>query len=178
MTRDETKKLLMVIDACYPNFKSENITATINSWAVMLEEYDYRAIEAGLKVFVATSGSAFAPSVSELIAAARKPMELKEPDMAEDWTQVRKAIRDSYYHAEEHFDKLSDTAKKVVGTPSQLRSWGQMESREVDTVVWSNFKKCYESAQSRARELKAIPGSVMKVIEQTSVAMIEGEVNA
>ena len=174
MTRDECKQIIMIIDASYPNFNVDDLTGTINAWYFMLQDYDYNTIIAGLKVFIATSGSAFAPSVSELIAYARKPQELQEPDATEAWVQVRKAIRRGIYYAEEDFEALSETAKKVVGSPSQIRSWAQMESRDIDSVVWSNFKKCYEVAQNRSRELKAIPANVMKLIENTGHAMIEG----
>ena len=64
--------------------------------------------------------------------------------------------------------------KKVVGSPSQLRSWGQMESAKIDTVIWSNFKKSYETTQSRNREINSLPVGIRGLIQQTSTQMIGG----
>lgn len=174
MTRDECKQIIMIIDAAYPNFKVNDLTGTINVWHALLEDYDYKSIQMGLKVYIATSGSAFGPSVSELIAASRKPLELAETDAVTAWQEVRKAIRDSYYHAEDHFEKFPEAVKKVVGSPSQLRSWGQMESEKVDTVIWNNFKKSYETTQSRNREINSLPVGIRGLIQQTSTQMIGG----
>jgi len=160
MTRDECKKILMIIDATFPNFKVNNASETLDAWYFMLKDFDYTAIANGLRVFVATSGSAFAPSVSELIESAREPAMLNENDAVSAWNQVRKAIKDSYYHAEEHFAEFDETTKQVVGNPSQLRSWGQMESTEVDSVVWSNFKRSYEIVQTRNMKKQVIQNSL------------------
>ena len=172
MTREETKKVLMIVDASYPNFKVDNPTETLNAWHYLLQDYNAEEIVTGLKFYIATSGSAFAPSVSELIAASKKPKELQGEDAVTAWAQVRNAIRDSIYNAEEHYALLSDTAKKVVGSPSQLRSWGQMEGKEIDSVVASNFKRNYEVVQKREREISSLPQNIRDLIEQNSQNLI------
>lgn len=40
MTRDEAKHLVMMVSAAYPNWKPLNLTETVDTWAVMLEEFD------------------------------------------------------------------------------------------------------------------------------------------
>lgn len=172
MTRDECKKILMTIEVLYPNFKIENMTGTINSWFIILQDYDYKMIEAGLKIFTATSGSAFAPSVSELIAYARKPQELKQTDAATAWVQVRKAIRNGIYHAGEEFDNLPEDVQRVVGSPNQIYTWALMESREIDSVVCSNFRKAYETMQKRDNDLKALPQNIQNLLQQTEQKML------
>lgn len=171
MTRDECKKILIILDASYPNLKIEDMTSTIDSWFIFLQDYDYKTIEAGLKIFISTSGSSFAPSVSELIAYSRKPKELQETDAATAWVQVRNAIRRGIYYSHEDFEKFPDDVKKVVGSPSQIYTWAQMESKEIDTVIWSNFKKSYDTIQNRRREFSALPNEVKALIQKT---MIEG----
>ena len=162
----------MIIDASYPNFNTQDLTSTINAWYLFLKDYDYKIIEAGLKVFIMTSGSAFAPSVSELIAASRKPQELLEADAATAWAQVRKAISRGIYHSVEDFEAFPEIVKKVVGSPSQINTWAQMESREIDTVVASNFRRSYETVQDRNREISAIPKDVLNIIQNAEQKMI------
>jgi len=38
MTRDECKKLIMIMSATYPNYKPADISMTIDVWTEMLNE--------------------------------------------------------------------------------------------------------------------------------------------
>lgn len=173
MTREECQKLLTIINATYPNFNPEDLTATINSWLVFMQDYRYEEMEMALRYYVITSKSPFAPSVSELIAIASRAMEYSESDAITAWTQVRKAIKRGIYYAEEDFYSLPELAQKVVGYPEQIRSWAQMEAKEIDTVVWSNFKKSYETLQNRKQEQAMLSRSMQSLIQNTEQAMIE-----
>lgn len=176
MSMEECVELLMVIDACYPNFnvRPEDVDATSKAWFKFMKDYDYNTMETALKIFVNTSGSAFAPSVSELIAAAAKPRALMATDVATAWTQVRKAIRRGIYNSAEEFEKLPELAKQVVGSHEQLITWAQMQSSEIDTVVWSNFKRSYETLQKRQDEIAAMPAEIRNLIQSKQQMMIEG----
>ena len=168
MTREETKKLLMTIEFAYPNFsKVNNPAEMLNVWSAILEEYDLQTMVAALKIYIKTSGSAFAPSISELIAMARKPQELCAPNEVDVWREVRPAIRNGLYHFQEEFDKLSDTAKKMVGDPQQLREWAMLPSEDIDTVVQSNFKSRFNTMQKRDKELNAMPMEIRQMIESS-----------
>lgn len=72
MTREETKKIIMIIASAYTNFKPNSLTMIVDSWHFLLAEHDFNSIAEALKEFVNTSGSAFAPSPAELIAIAKK----------------------------------------------------------------------------------------------------------
>ena len=165
MTREECKKILAAIMVTYPNFKVVNVEETLNLWELLLNEYDYKTIEAGLLIYIKSSGSAFAPSVSELIAMTRKPQELTMVSEVDVWREVRPAIRNSGYHAEEEFNKLSETAKKMVGDPQQLREWAMLPSEDIDTVVQSNFKSRFKTMQARQAEISAMPMEIRQMIE-------------
>ena len=69
MTREETKELLMTINAIYPNFKvnPDQMTFTINAWHMVLKDYPATAINNALQKYANSSKSGFAPSVSQLI---------------------------------------------------------------------------------------------------------------
>lgn len=165
MTRDEVKKILIVIENTFSTFKVENKTQTIDVWFSFLQDIPYEVIDNALKIYISTSGSAFAPSISQLIGMMRKPQELSAPNEVDVWREVRKAIRNGIYGAEAEFEKLSDTAKRMVGEPAQLREWAQLPSEDIDTIIQSNFKKRFEIMQKRQAEINAMPESVKKLIQ-------------
>ena len=67
MTREETKQMLMVIQATYPNYKPPEKAVAINAWTMALEEYPYKAVEIALKAYIKTDTSGFAPSPGQVI---------------------------------------------------------------------------------------------------------------
>lgn len=157
MTRDETAKILLIINTAFPNFKVADKTATVDAWHFFLVDYEYNDIAIALKTFVATSGSAYAPSASQLIAMTHKADEYTQLNEAEAWALVNNALRNSSYHAEEEFNKLPDLVKKCVGTAEQLHSWASTSESALDTVIASNFMKTYEKMANRELELKRMP---------------------
>ena len=44
MTRDETKKIVMVIASTYPNWHPADMSFTVDAWALMLESFSYQQI--------------------------------------------------------------------------------------------------------------------------------------
>ena len=81
MTRDDVIKLLMMIQAAYPNYKPPDKTVTVNMWHEMLKEYDEASTMSALKEFIQTDTSGFAPSIGQLIAkvdAVRRRYEIRE----------------------------------------------------------------------------------------------------
>lgn len=164
MTREECKKIIAVIAATYPRFDADDPTSTVDAWFFFLADYDYQDISMALKVYVSTENSAFPPSASQLIGQINKVRSLKNAQEVDVWREVRPAIRNGNYHAEEEFKKLSPMAQKMVGDPGQLREWAMLPSEDIDTVVQSNFKKRYETMVKRESELSAMPKEVRDMI--------------
>lgn len=164
MTRDEVKKIIAVIAATFPNFDSDDPATTIDAWHLFLADYSYQDISAALKIYVSTANSAFPPSASQLIGQLNKVRSLKNAQEVDVWREVRPAIRNGNYHAEEEFKKLSPLAQKMVGDPGQLKEWAMLPSEDIDTVVQSNFKKRYETMTKREAELSAMPREVREMI--------------
>jgi len=157
MTREETKKLLAIIDATYPNFKVEDAKTTLDAWHFLLEEEDYNQLSLALKTYIKTSGSGFAPSVSQLIDMAYKPKELNELSETQAWDLVSKAVSRSGYNAEEEFNKLPPLVQKAVGSPTMLHSWSQSDMEAFETVVASNFQRSYRTVVQRERDIARLP---------------------
>lgn len=174
MTRDETKELLTMIRAVYPNFnvKPEEMTPTINAWHMMLVEYPADAVQAALQIYVKTNNTGFAPSVSQLIGCIYAPRENDTLTEGQAWALVKKAIQDGIYHAEERFNALPDAVQKAVGSPNMIRQWAMTPTDEVNTVIASNFQRTYKAVLSKRvfgeKVNPALAGIVNAVAENVS----------
>ena len=167
MTRDDTKELLMTIKALYPNFdiKPEQMTATLNAWHLMLEEYPADAIGGALKIYVKTNDSGFAPSVSQIIGCMHKPVEMDRLTEGEAWHLVKKALADSAYNAKERFEELPPEVQRAVGGVEMLRAWGQMDSEEVNSVVASNFQRTYKAVIAQNNYAERVPAAISDLVK-------------
>lgn len=176
MTRDDVKKILMMMSAAYPNFKPQDKTVTINTWYMMLSEYSYQQAETALRMYISSDESGFAPSIGQLIGKmklADTPQQLNE---MEAWSLVSKAIRNGYYGAVEEFAKLPPLVQKAVGTADNLRNWSQTDLDSIETVVQSNFLRAYRIEAKRETEVSKMPSDVRKLIENTSTTSYTAQI--
>lgn len=169
MDREETKKIIRIMCASYPNYKPADISETIDVWTNMLSEYSYEHIAVALKSYIATDTSGFAPSIGQLIQKAnslvRKDGELNE---IAAWTLVSKALQNGYYGAEEEFAKLPLLVQKAVGSPEQIRMWATTDEKSVETVIASNFMRAYKIELRRAEEFAKLPESIKNLLGRLS----------
>lgn len=165
MTREETKKIIIVIASAYPTFKPNNMSMVVDSWHFFLADYEYNDIAIALKTYVNTSGSGFAPSVDQLIAMTRKAEQLTEMTEQEAWGIVSNAVRRGIYHAEEEFEKLPEICQKIVGSPNQLTNWAMGDAGSLESVVASNFQRSYRTMLQRERDFKALPMEARQKLE-------------
>ena len=168
MTRDETVNLIRSIVSLYPNWKPDNLTETVNAWHWALEDYPAVGIKAALQIYIKTNKTGFAPSVSQLRDARHEPQNREELTEGEAWHMVRRAIADSGYHAQEHFDNLPPIIQKVVGSPTMLRQWGMTDSDEVNTVIMSNFQRAYRAMLSRQEYEHKVPAQLEELVKGLS----------
>lgn len=171
MTREEAKKIIMVISASYPNWKPQDMSFTVDTWAMMLEDYEYNQMALALKAYITTDTSGFAPSVGQLIGKLQlisRPQELNE---MEAWELVSRALRNGYYGAEEEFVKLPPMVQKAVGSPSQLRNWSQTELDSVENVIQSNFMRTYRTVVARGMETERLPRNLRELVEEANLRL-------
>ena len=168
MTRTETIKLLMVIQSAYPNFKPPDKTVAVDAWYTMLKDMDYNVVQMGLRAYITSDTSGFAPSIGQLINTMytiQNPQELNE---MEAWALVSKALRNGYYGAVEEFNNLPPLVQKAVGSPDNLRNWAQTDSESIENVVQSNFMRSYRLVVNRENEIKKMPADVRTLIENVN----------
>ena len=176
MTRDETIKILMVIQAAYPNYKPTDKTVTVNIWTEMLSDIPYEKVSTAVKAYIQTDTSGFAPSVGDVREKVRNIFAKKdELNETAAWSLVLKAIRRSTYYSEEEFAKLPPVVQRAVSSPRQLREWATLE--DVDgktlTVIQSNFQRTFRSEQQKERERNKLSPDVRKLMRPLNNPKIE-----
>lgn len=171
MTREEAKKLIMIITAYYPNWHPSDLTFTVNAWHAALKEYKYKDAEMALMSYTKTETKGFAPSPGQVIEKMHIVDKYTELSEMEAWTLVAKALRNGIYGSEEEFYGLPRIVQKAVASPSNLRNWAMADSESVETVIQSNFLRTYRTVKDREAELKKLPDEVQSLIGETLYMM-------
>lgn len=172
MTFDETVDILRIVKAEWPqSFAKMSKTdgeARLNLWATMFADDDVRLVGTAVKTLIAAGDREFAPGVGQIKEQMRKLVSNGEKTEAEAWARVLKAIRNSAYDSARQFERLPPILQKIVGSPSQLREWGMMDSETLHSVVASNVQRAYRTMQQRENEAAKIPSDVAKCISEFS----------
>lgn len=176
MTRDETIKILMVIQAAYPNYKPPDKTVAVNVWAEMMSDIPYEQVSAAVKAYIQTDKNGFAPGIGDIREKAQMLFgEDAEINETEAWSLVLKAIRRSTYYSDEEFAKLPPVIQRSVSSPRQLREWATLE--DVDgktlTVIQSNFQRTFRTEQQKERERNKLSQDVLKLMKPLNNHQIE-----
>ena len=167
MTREETVNIIRVMVDSYPNYKPNNLSETVDVWHTMLSDYDYNLVSMALKSYILSDTSGFAPAIGQIVAkmhAITQPQELNE---MEAWSLVSKAIRNSIYNSADEYAKLPPIVQKAVGLPSQLMQWAIDDSYN-ESVVSSNFMRCYRIELAREKELSMLPEDARQIAQNGS----------
>lgn len=172
MTREETVKILMMIQGTFPNFKPMDKTVIVDIWQNVLDEYTYQDISLALKTYILTDTSGFAPSPGQLVEKIHSVSQMEELTETEAWALVAKAIQNGFYGAEQEYNKLPEPVQKAVGNPSNLRQWAQTDIESIENVIQSNFMRTYRTVLKREREFRKMPKEMRNLIESTSKTMI------
>ena len=163
MKREETVKIIRIICDCYPNYKPNNLTETVDVWNMMLSDYTYEQISLALKAYILTDTNGFAPSIGQLVDRVNTFSQPQELNELEAWSLVSKALKNSAYNSEYEFSSLPSMVKKAIGTPNQLRTWATDENYN-EQVVSSHFIKCYRSEVARDRDFRKMPANIKSLI--------------
>lgn len=172
MTREETQKILMAVQAAYPGYKVQDKTYTLNLWTDMLGDLTYDQVGMALKRFIATDTKGFAPSIGQIRASIQTPERGESITDGEAWNLVYNALCNSNYHANEEYNKLPGDIRRAVGGADTLRAWAVMDEEAI-TVAESNFKRSYRAIIA-IRERDAVLPPEMRIGRQDApVAAIE-----
>ena len=172
LKREETVKIIRIICDCYPNYKPNNLTETVDVWNMMLSDYTYEQVSVALKAYILADTNGFAPSIGQLVDRVNSFSQPQELNELEAWSLVYKAIRNSGYNSEYEFSLLPDMVRKAVGTPNQLRTWA-MDENFNEQVVSSHFIRCYRSEVAKDMDFRKMPANIQSLISNNSKAQID-----
>ncbi len=169
MTREETKQMLMVLQAAYPNYRPQDKTIAINTWYDALCSHPAPKINAAVKAYILSDTSGFAPSIGQVIDKMQLFDDAEEINEMAAWQMVLKAMRNATYHPEEEFARLPAIVQKAVVSPGQLREWATAEDTDGAwlTVTQSNFMRTYRAEVARGREIRKLSPDLLRLVSKT-----------
>lgn len=176
MTREQVGKLLMTIQAYYPNYNPPDKEITLNAWYIMLAEYPEELVLQALRACIATNTSGFAPDVGQIMSKIQTISQPQELDGMAAWGLVSKALRNGTYGAVEEFNKLPPLVKQAVGMPDNLKNWATSDYQTIETVIQSNFLRTYETIVKRANEINRMPDNIKSLIEKTNANSYKAQI--
>ena len=163
MTRDEVLAVLTTLRVAYPQFYKAmgraDAEATVALWHRQFAENNPAQVMAAVDAFIATDDKGFPPHIGAIKASIAKLASQGVLGEGEAWALVRKAIGNSFYNAKQEFDKLPDSVKRAVGSPSVLTDWGQQSVDDL-SVIQSNFQRSYRARVESARYDYSLPDSI------------------
>lgn len=176
MTREQVGKLLMTIQAYYPNYNPPDKEIALNAWYIMLAEYPEELVLQALRACIATNTSGFAPDVGQIMSKIQTISQPQELDGMAAWGLVSKALRNGTYGAVEEFNKLPPLVRQAVGMPDNLKNWATSDYQTIETVIQSNFLRTYETVVKRANEINRMPDNIKSLIEKTNANSYKAQI--
>jgi len=182
MTKVETMGIMAILKEAYPMYykgkTKEELTTAVNLWTELFADDDAKYVKAAVMAYISNSISGYPPVIGQIKEKLRTLTAPKELTEQEAWNCIAKATKNSAYRATEEFEKLPETVQTLVGSPAQLKDWSQMETKDLQTVVASNFMRSYKVKVANIKEYQALPNDVKRLIGNISNALsIEGGKN-
>ena len=171
MTRDETKKLLIVITTTYPNFHLNDPALAVDTWWKILEPDNGQDIFDAFKVYARTDTSEFAPTPGKLhmMIADRQQEGLSEGEIL---THLTQASRKGNYQFEEAFAELPPLLQKAVGSPTVIKNWASMEHEGL-SYAFNNVIKVYKELLRREKQNAAAVG--LNIYQEVELPVYEAK---
>lgn len=168
MTRQETGAIMDILATAYPRFYSgreaPDPAKTLNLWAAMFAGEPVELVAAAVKCYIAEDDKGYPPHIGAIKNAVYRLQSHAEPDEAEVWERIRRAIANSAYGAAEEFAALPEPLQRLVGSPGQLRDWAMMDSAAVSGVVASNVQRAWRARRESRRREMLLPEEVRRAL--------------
>lgn len=174
MTKKDAAKLVMIVVTAYPNFDKfrdeDSVNATVNLWAVMLEDIDAATADLAVRQHIATSK--WPPSIAEL---RERILEITRPDVVPP-DKAWLAVSDLLYSVGEHnYCDLAKQLPPLVSRAVEAIGWGNLWEMHRSCYVGGKpgmdriaFLQQYEPMYQREKEKAMTPEPVARQIEATT----------
>lgn len=183
MTEQETKNVLAYLNATWDMAKDKDPRQVLAVWHDIFRRDDARMVQAAAKLYV--SQEKYAPKPADIREKIRELTAEREQTEMEAWNLVRKAIHGASMEnwsreltadgpgcpsAVVHFRELPEHLQLIVGSPEQLADWEKLDSKQLDTVVQSNFMRSYRSVSAERERLAMLPEDMRLAIAGVGTA--------
>ena len=178
MNRSETMAIMGVLKVAYPSYyrgqDKRELLQAVSLWQEMFADDDARVVTAAVKTFIATDEKGYPPHIGAIKRQISKLLAKDAMSEQQAWNLAMKAVANGYYNAQEEFDRLPASIRRILGSPETIRQWGRMEEAELNTVVASNFMRSYRALTERETYENAVPQEVKDMISASGVKMLNG----
>lgn len=183
MTEQETKSVLSYLNATWDMAKDKDPRQVLAVWQDIFAEDDVRLVQAAVKLYV--NQEKFPPKPADIRAKMKKLVQEREGTEMEAWNKVRRAIHGASMEnwsrtltengpgkpsAVVAFEKLPPEIRTVVGCPEQLANWEMLDSKQLDTVVQSNFMRSYRTVIEDKERMEMLPEGMRQVLPEAKAA--------
>lgn len=181
MTRDETKQILMRMQASFPSWKTQiPLDILTDTWHETLNGMSYQQALSVMRAYVLSDKTGFPPTIGQFVDVFQNLFGEETLNPNDAWNLLMKAISNSGYHQIEEFNKLPDEIKEIVGSPSQLKMWSIMYDPDNTSIrfVKNDFIKQYTTLlkQKKEKRVTGIPDlnkNNVKKIETSNENILE-----
>ena len=162
MTREDTKKLLVMIVTSYSKHLMVEVNEyTINLWHAMLKDVDAKA--AGLIIQKWIMTEKYPPSIAD-IRQSLAELATKSMDASEGWREVMDAVKKyGSYQEDEALESLSPAVRAVVERFS-FQHFCMMPMDEISTY-FAQFRNSFVAEQKREKVRKQLPETLVKNLD-------------
>lgn len=168
MTREETLKVLSVLNAYYPNdFKhtlgkteeaKRTRNAVTNIWVKQFENNTYEEVSNAIHVHIANDAYGKAPTIGNIKSYLQKTQNVYMTPI-EAWNILSNAVCHSS-NMEEAYERLPREIQVCV-TPEQMYTWAfETDSKTFETVISSNFQRSFSAKQQYMSQMDNVPDVV------------------
>lgn len=166
MTYRDTVQIMEILRTAYPNYYKNvgDIKQAAGLWSELFADDDPLVVAAAVKAFIVNDEKGFPPVIGQIKTMVRDLTSPNEMTEIEAWNLVFKALKRSYYYADEEYRKLPPVVQRIVGSPSVLRDWAQIDSKSVQTVIASNFQRSYRARAKSEHEFLSLPQSTREAL--------------
>ena len=164
MTREESAKIIQIIEATYPSYKPASVKTAIEVWRVIFLNVSYEIVSSALFSYIRNNNE-FAPvpgQINEIINNAVRPDAMNEE---EAWDMVRKATENGLYGSEKEFDKLPPIIQKTIGSSHAIYTMAMMDSTSL-SVEKSHFLRNYRNEVQKQKNIDNLPNGVKGSLDQ------------
>lgn len=158
MNTQETAKIVTVIKSAYPNYyrkyTDEETATMIQLWQAVLEDIPYSEVNKAFVAYLQSGDCDYPPNAGQLrkIVFDKYKAEHGTQTMTamQAWDIVRPRLSKTAWDDENiQFNTLPPLIQQAIGSASTMRSWGQLPSDTVGTVIMSQFVKSYNALAER-----------------------------